>query len=67
MVCESVGTVLATPPPVEEKTASTDDSQWESSGPMKRKRPGLSQNLVPGKKVLNIYKKMKLKDSKINK
>lgn len=65
--CENAGTVLSTPPPpVEEQTivSTTDDSQWESSGPMKKKRPGLSQNLVPGKKVLNIYKKLKLKDSK---
>lgn len=29
----------------------------------KKKRPGLSQTLVPGKKVLNLYKKQKLSDN----
>ncbi|KOB74560.1 Radiation-resistant protein [Operophtera brumata] len=68
VVCESAGSVLSAPsPPAEEETISTDDSQWESSGPMKKKRPGLSQNLIPGKKVLNIYKKLKLKDAKKSK
>ncbi|RZF44117.1 hypothetical protein LSTR_LSTR017444 [Laodelphax striatellus] len=29
----------------------------------KKKRPGLSQTLVPGKKVLNMYKRQKTTDS----
>ncbi|KAK7788764.1 hypothetical protein R5R35_000016 [Gryllus longicercus] len=29
----------------------------------RKKRPGLSQTLVPGKKVMNMYKKQKVKDS----
>ncbi|XP_075219988.1 uncharacterized protein LOC142323721 isoform X2 [Lycorma delicatula] len=35
----------------------------DNSTVKKKKRPGLSQALVPGKKVLNMYKKQKLSDS----
>lgn len=31
----------------------------------KKKRPGLTQGLVPGKKVINMYKKQKLSSKKV--
>lgn len=53
------------PPPLVEAVLPTDDTVWEGGADKKRlKRPGLSQNLVPGKKVLKMYKEQKLRDSK---
>ncbi|KAJ1530715.1 hypothetical protein ONE63_005576 [Megalurothrips usitatus] len=41
-----------------------EPEESEEQGQMKRKkRPGLSQTLVPGKKVLNMYKRQKVKES----
>lgn len=53
----------AVPPPVELLSA-TDDATWEGGADKKKlKRPGLSQTLVPGKKVIKMYKDQKIRDS----
>lgn len=40
------------------------DTEEGEDGQLKRKkRPGLSQTLVPGKKVLNMYKKQRVKEA----
>lgn len=50
--------------PVEEVNP-TDDAVWEGGSDRKKlKRPGLSQGLVPGQKVLKMYKQQKLKEKK---
>ncbi|XP_028175833.1 uncharacterized protein LOC135072212 [Ostrinia nubilalis] len=65
VVCEGVGTVTSLPPPQTEAVAPTDDAIWEGGADKKKlKRPGLSEGLVPGKKVLKMYKQQKIKDSK---
>ncbi|XP_053625745.1 uncharacterized protein LOC128683812 [Plodia interpunctella] len=65
LVCESSGTMTSGPPPQIslEQVLPTDDAVWEGA-PDKRKlkRPGLSQTLVPGKKVIKMYKEQKVKD-----
>lgn len=53
------------PPPQVDPVSPTDDAVWEGGADKKKlKRPGLSQGLVPGKKVLKMYKEQKLRDSK---
>lgn len=45
-------------------TSPEPETEEGEDGQLKRKkRPGLSQTLVPGKKVLNMYKKQRLKES----
>uniref|UniRef100_A0A1B6MD17 C3H1-type domain-containing protein n=1 Tax=Graphocephala atropunctata TaxID=36148 RepID=A0A1B6MD17_9HEMI len=41
------------------------DGSTEADVTKKKKRPGLSQGLVPGKKVMNMYKKQKLSNKKL--
>lgn len=69
VVCESAGTMTAALPPLAifDPILSTDDAIWEGGADKKKlKRPGLSQNLVPGKKVLKMYRDQKIKDSNRN-
>ncbi|CAG5011966.1 unnamed protein product [Parnassius apollo] len=68
VVCEGAGTMSSAPPPqiLLETSASTDDDIWEGGANKKKKRPGLSSGLVPGKKVIKMYKEQKIKDA-INK
>ncbi|XP_013190016.1 uncharacterized protein LOC106134498 [Amyelois transitella] len=66
LVCEGSGTMTATPPPqvALEQVLPTDDVVWEGAADKRKlKRPGLSQSLVPGKKVIKMYKEQKVKDS----
>ncbi|XP_026329551.1 uncharacterized protein LOC113237347 [Hyposmocoma kahamanoa] len=69
VVCESSGTQTSIPPPqvTLEPTLPTDDSIWEGAPDKKKKRPGLSTNLVPGKKVLQMYKEQRYRDNVKNK
>lgn len=55
----------ALPPQVTiESVLPTDDAVWEGGAEKKKlKRPGLSQTLVPGKKVIKMYKEQKFKDA----
>lgn len=65
-MCEGVGTMTAAPPPLAilDPISPTDDAVWEGGIDKKKlKRPGLSQTLVPGKKVLKMYKEQKIKDA----
>lgn len=64
-MCEGAGTMSSAPPPqvVIEASAPTDDDVWEGGSNKKKKRPGLSTGLVPGKKVIKMYKEQKLKDA----
>ncbi|XP_022820131.1 uncharacterized protein LOC111352045 [Spodoptera litura] len=65
VVCEGAGTMTAAPPPIAvlESVLPTDDAVWEGATDKKKlKRPGLSQTLVPGKKVIKMYKEQKIKD-----
>lgn len=69
VVCEGVGTMTAVPPPlaVLDAVLPTDDAMWEGATDKKKlKRPGLSQTLVPGKKVIKMYKEQKIKDTNKN-
>ncbi|XP_047527899.1 uncharacterized protein LOC125064744 [Vanessa atalanta] len=65
VVCEGAGTMTSAPPPQVELEASsaTDDDVWETKASKKKKRPGLSQGIVPGQKVIKMYKEQKIKDS----
>ncbi|XP_059048564.1 uncharacterized protein LOC131843828 [Achroia grisella] len=66
VVCEGAGTMTSTPPPQisTDMISPTDDAVWEGATEKKKlKRPGLSQTLVPGKKVMKMYKDQKTKDS----
>lgn len=47
------------------KTDKPDISSEGDVSIKKKKRPGLSQGLVPGKKVMNMYKKQKLNHKKV--
>lgn len=60
IVCEGSGTVKAPPSTLLEDKVS--DDVWEEPTRKKSKRPGLSQSLKPGKKVLDMYKQQKLKE-----
>ena len=40
-----------------------DSDEGEEGQAKRKKRPGLSQTLVPGKKVMNMYKKQRVKDT----
>ncbi|XP_068629890.1 uncharacterized protein [Battus philenor] len=64
VVCEGTGTMSSAPPPQVALDISepNDDSVWEGGASKKKKRPGLSSGLVPGKKVIKMYKEQKLKD-----
>ncbi|CAH2074459.1 unnamed protein product, partial [Iphiclides podalirius] len=64
VVCEGTGTMSSAPPPqvVLEASSATDDDVWEGGSNKKKKRPGLSSGLVPGKKIIKMYKEQKLKD-----
>ncbi|KAI5638506.1 hypothetical protein NE865_08823 [Phthorimaea operculella] len=66
VVCEGSGTITSAPPPpvTLEPLQPTDDELWEGGPEKKKKRPGLSTGLVPGKKVLQMYKQQKNKDVK---
>ncbi|XP_075969279.1 uncharacterized protein LOC142972238 [Anticarsia gemmatalis] len=69
VVCEGAGTMTAAVPPlaVLDPISPTDDSVWEGGADKRKlKRPGLSQTLVPGKKVLKMYKEQKIKDANRN-
>ncbi|GBP65126.1 hypothetical protein EVAR_29790_1 [Eumeta japonica] len=65
IVCEESGTNSAAPPPIiaDAKDLASDETM---DGGIKRKlkRPGLSQGLIPGKKVLKMYQDQKIKDEK---
>lgn len=65
VVCEGMGTMSsATPPTLIDEVNANSDDVWEGAGDRKKaKRPGLSQNIVPGKKVLKLYQEQKLKDA----
>ncbi|XP_026758059.2 uncharacterized protein LOC113517554 [Galleria mellonella] len=66
VVCEGAGTMTAAPPPqiTMDSVLPTDDAVWDGTPEKKKlKRPGLSQTLVPGKKVMKMYKEQKAKDS----
>ncbi|KAJ0180342.1 hypothetical protein K1T71_003746 [Dendrolimus kikuchii] len=66
VVCEGIGTVTSAPPPqaTGDPVLPTDDTIWEGRSDQKKlKRPGLSQGLVPGKKVMKMYKEHKLRES----
>ncbi|XP_013182214.1 PREDICTED: uncharacterized protein LOC106128391 [Papilio xuthus] len=64
VVCEGAGTMSSAPPPqVIIEASSTDDDVWEGGAGKKKKRPGLTTGLVPGKKVIKMYKEQKLKDA----
>lgn len=53
----------APPPQMElEVMSHTHDDFWEGKAGQKKKRPGLSQGLIPGKKVIKMYKEQKLND-----
>lgn len=56
IVCDSLAGSV---PKVDRHDASVDGEV------KKKKRPGLSQGLVPGKKVMNMYKKQKLSSKKV--
>ncbi|KAM3963462.1 uncharacterized protein ACR2FA_002402 [Aphomia sociella] len=65
VVCEGAGTMTSAPPPqvTVDLVPPTDDTVWEGAADKKKlKRPGLSQTLVPGKKVMKMYKEQKAKD-----
>ncbi|XP_049867289.1 uncharacterized protein LOC126367686 [Pectinophora gossypiella] len=64
VVCEGSGTMTSAPPPQAplDPKLPTDDELWEGGPERKKKRPGLSQGLVPGKKVLQMYQDQKKKD-----
>ncbi|KAL4714087.1 hypothetical protein ACJJTC_008441 [Scirpophaga incertulas] len=65
VVCEGAGTMSSVPPPVVETVTPTDDLLWEGGADKKKmKRPGLTQGIIPGKKVMKLYKEHKLKDNK---
>ncbi|KAL0893650.1 hypothetical protein ABMA27_013810 [Loxostege sticticalis] len=65
VVCEGAGTMTSQPPPQLEAVSPTDDAVWEGGADKKKlKRPGLSQGLVPGKKVLKMYKEQKIREFK---
>ncbi|XP_021193753.2 uncharacterized protein LOC110378710 [Helicoverpa armigera] len=69
VVCEGAGTMTTVPPPIAvlDTVLPTDDAVWEGAGDKKKlKRPGLSQTLVPGKKVIKMYKEQKIKDTNKN-
>ncbi|XP_026742694.1 uncharacterized protein LOC113504546 [Trichoplusia ni] len=69
VVCEGAGTMTSAPPPVAvlDQSTPTDDATWEGGVDKKKlKRPGLSQTLVPGKKVIKMYKEQKIKDANKN-
>nr|CAD7600832.1 unnamed protein product [Timema genevievae] len=56
------GDVTSAPPPGDEDGTAPDEAT-DQSVRKKKKRPGLSQTLVPGKKVMKMYKKQTVKDS----
>ena len=60
--------MTSAPPPqvILESSLPTDDDYWEEKSGKKR-RPGLSKGLVPGKKVLKMYKEQKIKDNTVKK
>ncbi|KAI8435250.1 hypothetical protein MSG28_003596 [Choristoneura fumiferana] len=62
VVCEGSGTMTSAPPP-QVIVESTEDDAWEGGTDRKKlKRPGLSQGLVPGKKVIKMYKEQKFRE-----
>lgn len=67
VVCEGAGTVTSSLPPAMsvEVTSPTDDAFWEGGADKRKlKRPGLSQGIVPGKKVLKMYKDQKIREKR---
>lgn len=54
---------MSSAPPPQVVIESTDDDVWEGGVAKKKKRPGLTTGLVPGKKVIKMYKEQKLKDA----
>lgn len=61
--------MTSVPPPqvIIDTVLSTDDTVWEASTDKRKlKRPGLSQNLVPSKKVIKMYREQKSKDANKN-
>ncbi|CAH0718842.1 unnamed protein product, partial [Brenthis ino] len=69
VVCEGAGTVASAPPPqvILDSPLATNEDVWDGKVGKKKKRPGLSQGLVPGKKVIKMYKEQKIKDNVIKK
>lgn len=54
---------MTSAPPPQVTVESTEDDAWEGGTDRKKlKRPGLSQSLVPGKKVIKMYKEQKLRE-----
>lgn len=61
---------MTSAPPPQVKPDSflpTDDDAWEDKPGKKKRRPGLSKGLVPGQKVLKMYKEQKIKDNIVKK
>lgn len=59
--------MTAAPPPEAtlDPVSNTDDVIWEGGVNKKKlKRPGLSKNLIPNKKVIKMYKEQKARDGK---
>ncbi|XP_047988199.1 uncharacterized protein LOC125227862 [Leguminivora glycinivorella] len=62
VVCEGSGTMSSVPPP--QMVLDNEEDTWEGEADRRKmKRPGLSQGLVPGKKVIKMYKEQKIRDS----
>ncbi|XP_063377911.1 uncharacterized protein LOC134665052 [Cydia fagiglandana] len=62
VVCEGSGTMTSVPPP--QVVLDNEEDTWEGEADRRKlKRPGLSQGLVPGKKVIKMYKEQKNRDS----
>ncbi|XP_063359707.1 uncharacterized protein LOC134648966 [Cydia amplana] len=62
VVCEGSGTMTSVPPP--QVVLDNEEDTWEGEADRRKlKRPGLSQGLVPGKKVIKMYKEQKVRDS----
>ncbi|XP_063620092.1 uncharacterized protein LOC134792722 [Cydia splendana] len=62
VVCEGSGTMSSVPPP--QVVLDNEEDTWEGEADRRKlKRPGLSQGLVPGKKVIKMYKEQKIRDS----
>ncbi|XP_028030361.1 uncharacterized protein LOC114243162 [Bombyx mandarina] len=67
VIFEGAGTMTAAPPPEAtlDPVSNTDDVIWEGGVNKKKvKRPGLSKNLIPNKKVIKMYKEQKARDGK---
>lgn len=63
-ISASESSIVSPPSLNEEEKAPKTEDVWEGTTDRKKlKRPGLSQTLVPGKKVLKMYKQQKNNDN----